>query len=120
MVYSDDTAATKQLRYKMSDSSELQAGNAGRDLQDRQQRSELNGGPNSSLLQGILPRKVVPPPCPVSPGQVFFSSKIHVLLSKGQQKKLGALHVGTKNKCRKSRPWVVLNVEEDLNLITVM
>ena len=109
-----------KLSEDMTDTSELQAGDVKSGLQGGYERGEPNKS-SFGLSSGPQPRrKFIPPPGPLSPGQIFFSSKIHVLLTKLQQKKLGAAHVGTKNKCRKSRPWVVLNVDEDLNFITVM
>ncbi|KAG0130703.1 hypothetical protein HOY82DRAFT_670418 [Tuber indicum] len=56
------------------------------------------------------PKQKILPPVPLCPGQIYFSSRFHVKLKKSQQERLGANSVGTKNKCRKSRPWVIVEV----------
>jgi len=50
------------------------------------------------------------PPVPLREGQIYFSTRFHVRLRNSQQERLGAHSVGTKNKCRKSRPWVIVKV----------
>jgi len=50
------------------------------------------------------------PLVPLCEGQIYFSTRFHVKLKRSQQERLGAHSVGTRNKCRKSRPWVIVKV----------
>ncbi|PWW75761.1 hypothetical protein C7212DRAFT_345253 [Tuber magnatum] len=61
----------------------------------------------------------IPPPVPPCPGQLFFSSRVHVVLSRSQQERLGAINVGTRNKCRKSRPWVIVEILESGSALAI-
>ncbi|RPA95968.1 hypothetical protein L873DRAFT_1791891 [Choiromyces venosus 120613-1] len=67
--------------------------------------------PNPTAMRRLKGR--ILPPVPLCPGQIYFSSRFHVKLKMSQQERLGAHHVGTKNKCRKSRPWVIIKVFGD-------
>ncbi|CUS13694.1 unnamed protein product [Tuber aestivum] len=55
-------------------------------------------------------REKLPRPATLRPGQMYFSSHFHVKLTISQQKRLGASNSGTRNKCRKSRPLVIVEV----------
>lgn len=64
-------------------------------------------------------RSVQPPGGVIKEGQFFFSNKIYVQLSLEQQVRLGAVNPGTQNKCRKIRPWLVLWILGNGNVVVV-